>query len=464
MQLSARVTVIGGGLAGIVAAVAASRAGAQVTLVSRAPGATALCPGGVDLVSSPPRRGAGRPWPAADGRHLPGLGPAGTRPTLAQNLAHLQSVQPEHPLAVLGIEPAELVGVAQFLREHLLGAPLAWKGLEQPPFLLPTEAGTLREMDLPPAAAEGGDLSEARLDDGMRVGVVGLPELPSFDPSFLAGALGERVGSAGRFVPLLPTVVYGDGRPLHPVAIARVIEEEQGEYLVGTLAGMVRGLGLTHLLLPPVVGLSGSPGLLARLRDVTGLVPFEALAVTSPCPGLRLLDALHDMADAYGVQRLHGAVLSYELDEATLRVTGLLVGLQHGGTFRLPCSEVVLATGGLWGGGIEWAQAACEPIFGLPVVSGPHPAAHAQPCQRPLPLSLLPDPRVPQASFAAGVRTDGQLRPLDPGKNHWPIVNLRACGGVLHGHDPGARRGGTGVALLTGWRAGLLAAGAEVQR
>src|SRR5260221_638910 len=44
-----RVLVIGGGLAGTWAAVTASQAGAEVVLVSRAPGATALYAGGMEI-------------------------------------------------------------------------------------------------------------------------------------------------------------------------------------------------------------------------------------------------------------------------------------------------------------------------------------------------------------------------------------------------------------------------------
>lgn len=450
--------VIGGGLAGTVAAVAAAHLGAEVTLVSRAPGATALCPGGVDLVPTRPRRSRG----GSETLLRAPAGPTEPRPTLAENLSALLRAEQSHPLAVAGVTADTLVQAAQFLRAHLPAAPLAWKGLDHPPFLLPTETGTLREIDLPPAAAEGGDLSDPEVRGGMRLGIAGLPELPGFDPSFVAGALGERLGQPERFVPLLPAARYGSGSPLHPVALARLIEQDQGELLVTSLAALVRDLGLSHLMLPPVVGLDGSPGLLARLREATGLTCFEALAVSGPCPGLRLLQALHDMADSFGVRRIRGRVTGFELEEPACRITVLQVGLPGGGLLLLAADELVLATGGLYGGGIEWcSDGAGETIFGLPVSPGPGPSSHARPCRRPLPRSLLADPAQPQAAFAAGVRVDPLLRPRPEGDGMRAPVNIRACGGVLCGHDPGARRGGTGVALLTGWLAGRYAAARE---
>src|ERR1041385_1578852 len=45
-----RVVVIGGGIAGYSAAIAARRGGAEVTVVGRAPGATALYSGRVEIV------------------------------------------------------------------------------------------------------------------------------------------------------------------------------------------------------------------------------------------------------------------------------------------------------------------------------------------------------------------------------------------------------------------------------
>ena len=45
-----RVLVVGGGIAGYCAALAARRDGAEVTLVARAPGATALYAGGMEIV------------------------------------------------------------------------------------------------------------------------------------------------------------------------------------------------------------------------------------------------------------------------------------------------------------------------------------------------------------------------------------------------------------------------------
>src|SRR4029077_466126 len=45
-----KVLVIGGGIAGYCAALAARRAGAEVTVVARAPGATALYAGGMEIV------------------------------------------------------------------------------------------------------------------------------------------------------------------------------------------------------------------------------------------------------------------------------------------------------------------------------------------------------------------------------------------------------------------------------
>jgi glycerol-3-phosphate dehydrogenase subunit B len=57
------------------------------------------------------------------------------------------------------------------------------------------------------------------------------------------------------------------------------------------------------------------------------------------------------------------------------------------------------------------------------------------------------------AFVKAGIRTDETLRPRG-----WQ--NLYVCGKLLAGYDPYAEGSGGGVAVATGWRAGMLAGGA----
>jgi len=445
-----QVVVIGGGLAGVAAAVAAREEGAEVALVSQAPGASAFSCGGVDLLPS-----LGLSSPLGPGGTLR---PAGARLTLRQRLERLLGEEPEHTLARMSATADELEGCARFLSEHLVDSALSFRGLDDAPFLLATEQGTLREMDLPPAACRPGDLDDLA---NMRVGVVGLPDYPGFDPSFVAGTLGVRCDAPDRFVPLLPPLHLGGGRELHPVLLARLLEEGAAERLCALLTALVADLDLTHLMLPPLLGLTGTPGLLARMQETTGLVPFEAVGVSSACPGYRLLHALHEMADAFGVLRVDGRVELCEVQDR--RALAAHVVQCAGQQRRLPLDSLVLATGDLYGGGLVWDRWPAESILGLPVHAGPGASAHPQPTRRPLATSLERDPGMEQAAFGAGLGVDERMTPL--GWSGEPsLSNVWAAGALLAGHDPGARRGGSGVAWVSGTRAGWAAARAGVGR
>lgn len=442
------VVVIGGGLAGVAAAVAAREAGADALLVSQAPGASAFSSGGVDLFPALGLSAPGRPGAT--------LSPDLPRLTLRQRFERLLREEPDHTLCRMGATAEEIGRHAAFLSEHMVDSALAFRGLDEPPFLLATEAGTVREMDLPPAVCRPGDLSQI---DSLRVGVVGLLDYPSFDPSFIAGTLAARCGRPDRFVPLLPELRLGSERDLHAVLLARLLEEGAIDTLIGLLVPLAEPLGLTHLMLPPLFGLTGNPGLLAQLQDATGLVPFEAVGVESACPGYRLLHALHEMADAFGVRRVDGRVEACEIQDRRALAVHLV---QSGGQQRrLPMDGLVLATGDLYGGGLVWDQWPREALLGLPVHAGPGASAHPQPTRRPLAACLERDPTVEQAAFGAGLAVDERMTPL--GWDGRPALsNVWAAGALLAGHDPGARRGGSGVAWVSGARAGRAAARAGV--
>ncbi len=433
-----RVVVIGGGLAGVSAALSAAGLGAEVLMISRSPGATAACPGGIDLTPSAGPPPCGHPE---------------ARTTLTENLERLLREEPGHPFGLASVDLEELCDGARFHMEHMVAAPLSWKGPDKPPFLLATEAGTIREMDMPPASCREGDLSRA---EDMVVGVMGIVELPRFDPVHLAWSLGEFMGERGMFQAVGNLEVSDRGVELHPAVVAKLIEEQPD--FPDRVAAQVAGMELTHIMFPPVLGFEGNPGIMARLKARTGLLPFEALAVTTTVPGVRMLDALHDMADSFGVERIQAMVEPGAAEGRTIRSVRLVDSL--GGVTELQVDSVVLATGDWYGGGLFWGEEPVEAMFGLPVYPGGGYRGNPGPGLGPLPGVLGWDPRWESAAFSAGLRVGKDLRPL--GRDQEPAFeNLWACGAILAGQDPGARRGGTGVAMVTGRRAGALATGAK---
>src|SRR5690606_37959754 len=106
-------------------------------------------------------------------------------------------------------------------------------------------------------------------------------------------------------------------------------------------------------------------------------------------------------------------------------------------TRRLAERAVVLASGRYVGGGIERADRCREQVFDLPV------DLHA-PGEATAFLHLRPQP-----AFAAGVRVDAALRPLD--RDGRPrAANLFAAGSVIGGSDPAVDGTGAGLSWCTG--------------
>ncbi|HEX2679751.1 MAG TPA: FAD-binding protein [Candidatus Dormibacteraeota bacterium] len=153
------VLVIGGGIAGYTAAVSARRSGAEVTVVARAPGATALYAGAMEIVDD-----------------------------LDAILAH----QPHHPLTRLGIDA---VGLASELDPAVSNLVLAlgkdglqFEGTWRSRGLYADIHGVARPANVVPQTVAPGELGAL---SGKRVAVIGVPEISDYDAASTAQALKE---------------------------------------------------------------------------------------------------------------------------------------------------------------------------------------------------------------------------------------------------------------------------------
>ena len=157
-----RVVVVGGGFAGYCAALAARRAGADVTVVARAPGATALYAGGMEIVD---------------------------------DLESVLGTQPHHPFTRLGLDAVriatELDTAIQTIHLALEKGGLKFEGGWRERGLYADIHGLARPANLVPATVAGGEL---RALAGRRVAVVGVPQVGDYDAASTAQALKELHG------------------------------------------------------------------------------------------------------------------------------------------------------------------------------------------------------------------------------------------------------------------------------
>ena len=155
------VLVIGGGIAGYCAALAARRDGAEVTVVARAPGATALYAGGMEIVDD-------------------------LEATLRE---------PQHPFARLGIDAVglatELDLAVSTLKLALSKEGLPFDGDWRTRGLYADMHGVARPENIVPLTVSRGELRALR---GKRVAVIGIQELGDYDAASTAQALSELHG------------------------------------------------------------------------------------------------------------------------------------------------------------------------------------------------------------------------------------------------------------------------------
>ena len=247
--------MIGGGLAGCVAAAAAARDGAEVTMAWRAPGATALYAGGMEIAGDLARLPAG------------------------------------HPLSRLGMDAmgigSELDEACAALISWLNRAGLEMAGSARARGVYADLQGRPRPANLVPATVAPGELSALR---GRRVAVIGIEGVSEYDAESTAQAM-QELGGVDAFA--------------HPVEVGDLPAGASLSDIHGRAAPELRGLRAEAAAFPP--GLAGLPE-----RG------FELLSVTPSPHGLRLQRALEGALEAAGVSSVRAEVHGFQGGEGRL--------------------------------------------------------------------------------------------------------------------------------------------------
>ena len=471
MAITSDVLVVGGGIAGVTAALSAAREGVDVRLVSHKQSTLRQASGLVDALGYVP------PSTATDGSGGTTAGEPGTAlvddptatPTAGRTGAMTDRPDPEGPLvdpfeAIDRLpegHPYRLVG-ADALREGLAlfdDAVDGYRGSHTDRnALVPTFGGTVKPAARYPDAAAAGLASDER-----SMLVVGFRSLTAFD----ARAVADQLTAAGvpfpvagaeiefltafrddagitRYARALDLDESVDGTPAR-AALARAVERE-----LDAVAGGAERVGF-----PAFLGDNEAPAVRADLADRLGVDVFEIPMGPPSLPGLRLADRLYEALDAAGVRYETGVpVVGRELrgpDAASGHVEHLLVD-RKGTEVPYAADAIVLATGGLVGKGLDSDRDGVrEPVLGCHV---PQPAERYE--------WYVDDAFGDQPYARFGVHTDDRLRPLGPdGEVQFP--NVRVAGATLGGADVAREKSASGVSLATGLVAGREAA-AEVSR
>ncbi|AET70838.1 glycerol-3-phosphate dehydrogenase, anaerobic, B subunit [Desulfosporosinus orientis DSM 765] len=186
-----------------------------------------------------------------------------------------------------------------------------------------------------------------------------------------------------------------------------------------------------------------SAGFSMLLQEELKRLPFPVLEMTAFPPsfaGYELYQALRKRFKALGGEMIVGAGVK-EVERQGKRCQRILVQ-SKGKDSEFRARKFVLATGGIFGGGIEVTpQEAKEMVFGLPL--------------------FVPRGEWTKAEFLGeqpyarmGVEVDHELRPLDLKTHELIWENVRVIGRMLAHWDPWMEHCGGGVALASGWFAG----------
>lgn len=426
---SADVVVVGAGLAGLTAAIAAAESGARVQVLAEGHAATHWGPGGIDFASIP---AASTP---RDGVHRL-AGRAG------------------HPYAVLGGDVGEVV---DWIRPRLAAGGVDIVGdLDTPLQPVPTSIGGTRRAAILPA---GQASAHAAWTTGERLVICGIEGFKDFWPEAIAASLSrERVwGGASRPGAVIPIRVALPGlanrRNLNAPELANLFDDPA--WRAKAMSALARAVATLpgsggRVALPAVLGAQDHPAVLEAMRAGLPAEPFEMPLVPPSVPGMRLYSALRAaVIRAGGGVQIGGRIDRIECDGR--RVTAVVsAAAARGHTVR--AGSLVIATGGIAGGGLiaERDGRITEPLLGLPVEAPPPDEW----------LSLDPFDPEGHPLERAGIRTDADLRPV--GTDGAALFdNVRVAGSLLAGQRYVGERCGDGVALASGWRAARSLTGSQ---
>jgi len=426
MPIREDVVVVGGGMAGATAALAAARTGASVRLVSYKKSTLRQASGLVDVLG-----------------YVPDGGDVGPQRPVANPFEALAELPDDHPYSVVG---EECVRDAFDLFDDVVGG-LYVGGHTDANALVPTHGGTVKPTARYPVSAAAGLASDER-----PMLLVGFEGLTDFDAPLaaehlrVAGVPFDVAGVQVRF----PIRFRADAKVTRYARALDRDEEGVRGRLVARLRDHLDDAGAERAGFPALLGDEKPAEVREALADRLGVDVFEVPMGPPSLPGMRLEDRLYAALDEAGVRITTGnPVVDYAGDETEdaggVRIEAVRVD-HEGREVPYHAEQFVLATGGLVGKGITSdRERVVEPVFDCHV---PHSADRYDWSRE----DAFGDH--PFARF--GIVPDDELRPTDA-DGEVQFENLRAAGGVLGGADFAAEKSGSGVSLSTGYVAGRTA-------
>ena len=402
------VAIIGGGFAGLMAAIACAKTGRKASVFFYGSGAFPLNSGLIDI-----------------------LGYDEERTWVADPLAAIEKLPAEHPYHRIGKKSIE--EAALFFLDLMKDEGFGYCGSIHEQQAAVTPVGTLKPSCLTPASMQAPDFT------GRDVIVVGVKGLKDCCPEMIAANLADTLKEAVNIRTLEITPESAAERDLSILDAARWLEGD-GATTVSRQLAAEDGANRVFIF-PQILGVRGQRVCKKLQAAMKGKI-LETTAMPPSANGMRLRDVLMKAARRMGVEFFENArVTGFSADGKrclSIRVTGV-----HEKDYR--AEKFILATGGFYSGGLiaQDPGAAYEPIFDLPVV-----------CERDPEKWTAADVFDAQPFMKAGVRTDEMLRPVDE-NGALVFENVHVIGRELAGYDFCREHSGNGVALASAYKAAM---------
>ncbi|QGP91053.1 Anaerobic glycerol-3-phosphate dehydrogenase subunit B [Neomoorella glycerini] len=414
------VLVIGAGFSGLMAAVTAADRNKKVAVIAEGKGNLYAAAGFIDFLGYYPRL---------------------AREPLKKTTRALQELitgEPEHPYAIAG-EKTIREAFAYF--SNLMAAiGYPYYGSWEQNRLLPTAVGAIAPTAMVPRTAK------PHLENYPKVLVAGFQEQGDFFPFLVAENLQEQCRQFN-----LPTEIEAKWlelginittKEINSFDVALMLENKEiRERAIAQLKKVIKPG--TLLVIPSVLGVYRWPEVLSSFEETLDCPVMEIPTLPPSVMGFRLAEGLLAYLQRKHVEFYWNCEIK-KVDTASGECRGVTAVAVNGREIYFRARNYILATGGVLGGGIKVGVTdAEERVFNLPV--------HG-------------DIRVHDEDFFAnqpyayaGLRVTPRLQPKDQ-QDRVLYRNVFIAGRNLYGYDPFAEKSGNGVALVTGYLAGALAA------
>ena len=392
------VIVIGGGLAGLMAAAVAASRGQRVTVLTYGSGSLPLASGAIDFGS-------------------------------------LENLPAHHPYAKIGIKSCD--SAAKFLIDVAAQANLPYVGKISAQIPIVTAVGTLKYSALVPESMDASRLAEKK-----KIFVAGITGLKDFYAPMIADNLKKYFPDKTFEAVKIDLHMLG-GRDITCMDAAQILTDNEQQ-----LANELKALNATAddaIILPPIFGIMGNFS-----RDVVKTQLRAEIIETTCLPpsptGIRLQRAFMKYLQNAGVRVFENSKVVRGVVEGK-KITGVVVeNVVREKVF--PAKKIILATGGFYSGGITMREFdnPREPIFDLPVFfpTGAENWSNEQ---------LFSDKS--QGFSMTGILTNDKLNPIDE-SGKVLFDNLHVVGANLGGCDKIFERSAGGIAISSAYKGATL--------